>query len=52
MLFADDIGLPSERVTKLQKVLDKWKDEHHGLRVSESKAEYMILPSVPSLQIF
>ena len=46
LLFADDVGLASERVSKLQGVFDKWKQilEDHGLRVSESKTEYMFLP--------
>lgn len=46
VLFADDVGLTSERVEKLQEVFDKWKNilEDHGLRVSESKTEYMYLP--------
>ena len=46
ILFADDVGLASERVAKLQEVFDKWKKilEDHGLRVSESKTEYMFLP--------
>lgn len=46
VLFADDIGLASERVEKLQEVFNKWKNilENHGLRVSESKTEYMFLP--------
>ena len=46
VLFADDIGLASERVEQLQEVFNKWKNilENHGLRVSESKTEYMFLP--------
>ena len=46
VLFADDIGLASESVVKLQEVFDKWKNilEDHGLRVSQSKTEYMFLP--------
>src|SRR6201989_873331 len=46
VLFADDVGLASERVAKLQEVFDKWKNilEDHGLKVSESKTEYMFLP--------
>ncbi len=46
VLFADDVGLASERVANLQEVFDKWKKilEDHGLRVSESKTEYMFLP--------
>src|SRR5687768_5982162 len=46
LLFAEYVGLASERVAKLQEVFDKWKNilEDHGLRVSESKTEYMFLP--------
>ena len=46
VLFADDVGLASERVAKLQEVFDKWKKilEDHGLRVSESKTGCMFLP--------
>ena len=46
VLCADDVGLASERAVKLQEVFDKWKNilEDHGLRVSESKTEYMFLP--------
>src|SRR5687768_1441812 len=46
LLFADDVGLASERVAKLQEVFDKRKNilEDHGLRVSESKTKYMYLP--------
>ena len=45
VLFADDVGLVSERVAKLQEVFDKWKNilEDHGFRVSESKTEYIHL---------
>src|SRR5687768_17902398 len=41
LLFADDVGLASERVAKIQEVFDKWKNilEDHGLRVSESKTQ-------------
>ncbi len=44
--FADDVGLASDIVAKLQEVFDKWKKilEEHGLNVSESNTEYMFLP--------
>lgn len=47
VLFAYDVGLASERVSKLQKVFYKCKKilEDHGLRVSLLKIQYMSLPS-------
>ncbi|XP_075221337.1 uncharacterized protein LOC142324294 [Lycorma delicatula] len=44
--FADDVGLTSESVAVLQDVFNRWKCalESHGLKISESKTEYMFLP--------
>ena len=45
-LFANDVGLGSERAGKFPEVFDNWKQilEDHGLSVSESKTESMFLP--------
>ncbi|XP_075217797.1 uncharacterized protein LOC142322607 [Lycorma delicatula] len=45
VLFADDVGLASESVAVLQDVFNRWKCglESHGLKISESKTEYMFL---------
>ncbi|XP_075233846.1 uncharacterized protein LOC142331698 [Lycorma delicatula] len=46
VLFADTVGLASESVAVLQDVFNRWKCalESHGLKISESKTEYMFLP--------
>lgn len=46
VLFADDVGLASDDAAKLQDIFNKWKDllESNGLRISESKTEYLHLP--------
>lgn len=51
VLLADNVGLGSTRVAKLQEGLEKWKNilEDHGLRFSRPKSlkgkdDYMTLP--------
>ena len=46
-------SLASEKVAKLRKVFDNWNKilEGNGLRVSESKTEYMFLPFSDPLDI-
>lgn len=48
LLFADDIALISDDLTKLQNSLNDWKKalEDNGLKISRKKTEYMYLPFV------
>lgn len=46
VLFADDVGLANNDITKLQEIFNRWKSklENNGLKISESKTEYLFLP--------